>query len=146
MRQELAALWRHGLVELHYQGKRPTGRGSDEYIYTVSPSGVFASRIPFAPSAPAPRAPGVGSFWSRVLEALIGRSQLVHATVDVKTKSGTLHGNIPLIVEPRWTSESEQRLFVYHPTQRHMWFITDDRNEIPSLASLCQLSARRSVI
>ena len=40
----------------------------------------------------------------------------------------------PLIVEPRWTSDSSQRLFVYHPQRRDMWFITEDRADIPSLA------------
>src|SRR5882672_8567133 len=31
VRQELSALWKHGLVERHYEGKRPTGQGSDQY-------------------------------------------------------------------------------------------------------------------
>lgn len=39
VRQELAALWKHGLIERYYDGKRPTGQGSEEYIYTLSPQG-----------------------------------------------------------------------------------------------------------
>src|SRR6187551_160326 len=45
-------------------------------------------------------------------------SELVRLPIDVKSKGGTIHGQLPLIVEPRWVSESEQRLFVYHPMRR----------------------------
>jgi hypothetical protein len=61
-------------------------------------------------------------------------TELERVPVDVKTKTGTIHGNAPLIVEPRWVSDTHQRLFVYHPRYRDHWFITDDRAEIPSLA------------
>jgi hypothetical protein len=40
VRQQLVALTRHDLVARHYDGKRPTGQGSEEYIYTVSLSGA----------------------------------------------------------------------------------------------------------
>jgi ATP-dependent Clp protease ATP-binding subunit ClpA/ATP-dependent Clp protease ATP-binding subunit ClpC len=60
-------------------------------------------------------------------------TELVRVPVDVKAKGGQIHGNMPLVVEPRWVSDTEQRLFVYHPTRRHMWFVTDDRAEIPAL-------------
>lgn len=39
IRQELKALWWHSLIDRHYQGKRPTGQGSDEYIYAISLTG-----------------------------------------------------------------------------------------------------------
>ena len=49
-------------------------------------------------------------------------TELVRMPIDVKAKAGHIHGQIPLIVEPRWTSDTEQRLFVYHPNRRDMWF------------------------
>src|SRR5207253_8251190 len=61
-------------------------------------------------------------------------SELVRMPIDVKSKAGNLHGHMPLIVEPRWTSDSEQRYFVYHPTRRDMWFVTETRDDIPPLA------------
>jgi ATP-dependent Clp protease ATP-binding subunit ClpC len=61
-------------------------------------------------------------------------TELVRMPVDVKGKAGHIHGHIPLIVEPRWVSDSAQRLFVYHPSRRDMWFVTDDRAELPALA------------
>src|SRR5690349_2601315 len=61
-------------------------------------------------------------------------TELVRMPIDVKAKAGNIHGHIPLIVEPRWVSETEQRLFVYHPTRRDMWFVTSDRTELPALA------------
>ena len=61
-------------------------------------------------------------------------TELVRMPIDVKGKAGHIHGHIPLIVEPRWVSEREQRLFVYHPSNRDMWFVTDNRDELPTLA------------
>ncbi|HEU4614683.1 MAG TPA: AAA family ATPase, partial [Kofleriaceae bacterium] len=61
-------------------------------------------------------------------------TELVRVPIDVKTKAGNIHGQLPLIVEPRWVSDTEQRLFVYHPSRRDMWFITEDRGELPALA------------
>jgi len=61
-------------------------------------------------------------------------TELVRMPIDVKAKAGTIHGHLPLIVEPRWVSDEEQRFFVYHPTRRDMWFVTDQREEIPALA------------
>ncbi|NVB85728.1 MAG: AAA family ATPase, partial [Kofleriaceae bacterium] len=63
-------------------------------------------------------------------------TELVRMPIDVKSKGGSIHGHMPLIVEPRWTSEHSQRLFVYHPQRRDMWFVTEDRADIPSLAVL----------
>jgi ATP-dependent Clp protease ATP-binding subunit ClpC len=60
-------------------------------------------------------------------------SELVRVPIDIKGKAGHIHGHIPLIVEPRWVSDSEQRLFVYHPSRRDMWFVTDNRDELPVL-------------
>ena len=39
-------------------------------------------------------------------------TELVRVAVDVKAKGGQIHGNMPLVVEPRWVSDTEQRLFV----------------------------------
>ena len=61
-------------------------------------------------------------------------TELVRLPIDVKSKAGHIHGHIPLIVEPRWVSDGAQRLFVYHPSRRDMWFLTEDRNELPALA------------
>jgi ATP-dependent Clp protease ATP-binding subunit ClpA/ATP-dependent Clp protease ATP-binding subunit ClpC len=61
-------------------------------------------------------------------------TELVRMPIEVKAKGGQITGHIPLIVEPRWISDGEHRLFVYHPTHRDMWFCTDDRGEIPALA------------
>jgi ATP-dependent Clp protease ATP-binding subunit ClpA/ATP-dependent Clp protease ATP-binding subunit ClpC len=61
-------------------------------------------------------------------------TELVRMYIDVKAKGGSINGHIPLVVEPRWVSDTQQRLFVYHPVRRDMWFVTDDRAEIPALA------------
>src|SRR5687767_3877694 len=61
-------------------------------------------------------------------------TELVRMPIDVKAKGGHIHGAIPLIIEPRWVSEEQQRLFVYHPTQPQMWFITENRDDLPALA------------
>ena len=61
-------------------------------------------------------------------------TELMRVPVDVKAKGGHIHGHMPLIVEPRWTSEARQHYFAYHPTLRHMWFVTDERTELASLA------------
>jgi ATP-dependent Clp protease ATP-binding subunit ClpC len=68
-----------------------------------------------------------------LLQIPIG-TELVRVAVDLNTRSGHVHGRIPLIVEPRWVSSDAQRLFVYHPTNRAMWFVTDTSDEIPALA------------
>lgn len=62
-------------------------------------------------------------------------TELMRIAVDVKAKGGHIHGHMPLIVEPRWTSEGKQHYFAYHPSNRAMWFVTDDRIEIPTLAN-----------
>ncbi|MDB4957289.1 MAG: ATP-dependent Clp protease ATP-binding subunit ClpA [Myxococcales bacterium] len=62
-------------------------------------------------------------------------TELERVPIEIKTKTGTIHGNVPLIVEPRWVSDSHQRLLVYHPLRRGQWFITDERTEIPALAN-----------
>ncbi|MBV8756890.1 MAG: ATP-dependent Clp protease ATP-binding subunit [Deltaproteobacteria bacterium] len=63
-------------------------------------------------------------------------TELVRVPVDVKSKGGHVHGQMPIIVEPRWVSDGEQRLFCYHPNRRDMWFVTDDRSEIATLGLL----------
>src|SRR4029077_20509196 len=60
-------------------------------------------------------------------------TELKRVPIDIKTKGGNLHGQLPMIVEPRWTSDERQQLFVYHPGRRDMWFVTEDRDEIQPL-------------
>lgn len=62
-------------------------------------------------------------------------TELVRVSVDAKLEGGRMHGQIPLIVEPRWTTETQQRFVVYHPLKRDAWFICDDRAELPNLAN-----------
>jgi ATP-dependent Clp protease ATP-binding subunit ClpA/ATP-dependent Clp protease ATP-binding subunit ClpC len=66
-------------------------------------------------------------------------TELARVPVDVKTKSGHLFGQMPLIVEPRWTGEDRQHLFCYHPLSRELWFVAAERTDI---ATLAQLTAR----
>jgi ATP-dependent Clp protease ATP-binding subunit ClpA/ATP-dependent Clp protease ATP-binding subunit ClpC len=61
-------------------------------------------------------------------------TELVRVPLDLRAKAGHIHGKLPLVVEPRWTSDAEQRLFVYHPMRRDMWFTTESRDDIPTLA------------
>jgi ATP-dependent Clp protease ATP-binding subunit ClpC len=61
-------------------------------------------------------------------------TELVRVPIDVKTEAGRIHGTAPLIVEPRWTSPSEQRLMVYHPERRHEWFFAADREDVANVA------------
>src|SRR3569623_1929784 len=63
-------------------------------------------------------------------------TELVRVPIDVKCKGGHVHGAMPMIVEPRWVTDTEQRLFCYHPNRRDMWFVTDERSEIPTLGLL----------
>ena len=61
-------------------------------------------------------------------------TELVHVPIDMKTETGRIHGAVPMIVEPRWTSETEQRLIVYHPERRHEWLFAADRDDALGLA------------
>ena len=61
-------------------------------------------------------------------------TELVRISVDIQLDHGHLHGTVPLVVEPRWTSDDKQRLVVYHPIYRQHWFMADDRDEIPAIA------------
>src|ERR1041385_6945447 len=61
-------------------------------------------------------------------------TELVRIAIDVKAKAGNIHGHLPLVVEPRWTGAERQHLFVYPPPRRDSWFITENRDDIPSLA------------
>jgi len=61
-------------------------------------------------------------------------TELVRVPIDLATEAGRIHGAVPLIVEPRWTSETEQRLIVYHPERRHEWFFAADRDDVFGLA------------
>ena len=61
-------------------------------------------------------------------------TELVRTSVDVVTKAGKFHGAVPLVVEPRWTSERGQHFFCYHPLRRTEWFVCASRDEIAPLA------------
>ena len=61
-------------------------------------------------------------------------TELVRLQIDVKTEGGRVQGTVPMIVEPRWTSPTTQRLVAYHPRRRDTWFICDDRSELQPLA------------
>jgi ATP-dependent Clp protease ATP-binding subunit ClpA/ATP-dependent Clp protease ATP-binding subunit ClpC len=63
-------------------------------------------------------------------------TELVRVPIDVKTNEGRVQGTIPLIVEPRWTGPSRQRLIAYHPRRRDTWFLLDaeDRGELQAYA------------
>ncbi len=61
-------------------------------------------------------------------------TELARVQIDVKTAEGRVQGTIPLIVEPRWTSPTTQRLVAYHPRRRDTWFTCDDQSELQPLA------------
>jgi len=61
-------------------------------------------------------------------------SELMRVSIDLKLANGQLHGAVPLIAEPRWTSDDRQLLVVYHPVFRQHWFLASDRNEIAAIA------------
>ncbi|HEY4175655.1 MAG TPA: AAA family ATPase [Kofleriaceae bacterium] len=60
-------------------------------------------------------------------------TELMRISVDVKLTHGRLHGQFPLVVEPRWTHENTQQLVCYHPTHREAWFVVTERDEISLL-------------
>ena len=45
----------------------------------------------------------------------------------LRAETGKVHGQVPIIVEPRWVSEERQKYFCYHPLRRDQWFIADER-------------------
>ncbi|MFT3699195.1 MAG: AAA family ATPase [Kofleriaceae bacterium] len=59
--------------------------------------------------------------------------ELMRIPVDFHAEAGKVHGQVPLVVEPRWTSERGQHLFCYHPRYRDHWFITANRDDIAML-------------
>jgi len=61
-------------------------------------------------------------------------SELARIQVELRAETGKVHGQVPLIVEPRWTSDHGQHYFCYHPLRRDQWFITGERDDIPALA------------
>ncbi len=63
-------------------------------------------------------------------------TELARVMVDLRAETGKIHGHVPLIVEPRWVSDTQQKLFCYHPLRRDQWFVADDRADIPALAQL----------
>jgi ATP-dependent Clp protease ATP-binding subunit ClpA/ATP-dependent Clp protease ATP-binding subunit ClpC len=68
-------------------------------------------------------------------------TELVRVPIDVKTTDGRIHGNVPLIVEPRWSSEHGQHFVAYHPLHRELWFACDDRADLELLANLAARAA-----
>ncbi|MEO8705894.1 MAG: AAA family ATPase, partial [Kofleriaceae bacterium] len=61
-------------------------------------------------------------------------TELVRMPLDLKLEDGRVTGHVPLIVEPRWTSDDHQRLFVYHPERKSEWFLAEDRVDLATLA------------
>ncbi|MEO8554766.1 MAG: ATP-binding protein, partial [Kofleriaceae bacterium] len=61
-------------------------------------------------------------------------SELVRIQVELRAETGKVHGQVPIIVEPRWTSDHDQHYFCYHPLRRDQWFIAADRDDIAMLA------------
>jgi hypothetical protein len=61
-------------------------------------------------------------------------TELVRLPLDLKLEGGRVTGKVPLVVEPRWTSDRQQQLFVYHPERRTEWFLAEDRNDVETLA------------
>jgi ATP-dependent Clp protease ATP-binding subunit ClpA/ATP-dependent Clp protease ATP-binding subunit ClpC len=63
-------------------------------------------------------------------------TELQRVPIDVKTKTGRLFGKLPIVVEPRWTSETEQKYFCYHPRFHDLWFVAETRDDIETLSLL----------
>src|SRR4029079_19178429 len=61
-------------------------------------------------------------------------SELVRLPLDIKLDDGRVHGTVPLIVEPRWTSPEHQVLFAAHPPQRDKLSTAEDRIELEAVA------------
>ncbi len=61
-------------------------------------------------------------------------TELLRIPIDVKTDKGRIHGTVPLIAEPRWVSETTQKLVVYHPIYRAHWFLADDQDDAAAIA------------
>ncbi len=60
-------------------------------------------------------------------------TELMRLAVDVKLDETRVHGEIPLIVEPRWTGDELRRLFVYHPLRRSEWYLAETSDEVREL-------------
>ncbi len=60
-------------------------------------------------------------------------TELVRVPVELKGNAGKITGQVPLVIEPRWTSDRGQHYFCYHPLLRSTWFITAEREHIPEL-------------
>src|SRR5262249_5261004 len=60
-------------------------------------------------------------------------TELVRLAVDAKTDNARVHGDVPLIIEPRWVDADHQQLLVYHPLHRDHWFVATERAQIPDL-------------
>ncbi len=61
-------------------------------------------------------------------------TELVRVPLDLKLEGGRVTGAVPLIVEPRWTSDREQRLLVYHPDRKTEWFLAENHDDLSTLA------------
>ncbi len=60
-------------------------------------------------------------------------TELVRVSVDVRLDNGKLQGNVPFIVEPRWTGDDKQTFVVYHPLYREHWFSVSSRDDIEGM-------------
>ncbi|MEZ4402512.1 MAG: AAA family ATPase [Kofleriaceae bacterium] len=63
-------------------------------------------------------------------------TRLHHVSLDLTLpgRAGRIGGRFPLVLEPRWFTQAEQRLIAYHPDQPDAWFDGADAVEIERLA------------
>jgi ATP-dependent Clp protease ATP-binding subunit ClpA/ATP-dependent Clp protease ATP-binding subunit ClpC len=76
--------------------------------------------------------PGEQELW----DAIPG-TRLHHVHLDLSVKSTApvrVSGRFPFVVEPRWFTESAQRLCAFHPLTRETWFDAADLAEVEELA------------
>ncbi len=52
------------------------------------------------------------------------------------TNRQQVSGRFPIIVEPRWTSETDKVLVCYHPCRRSEWFPCEREEQLPEFAAL----------
>ncbi|MCE9577489.1 MAG: AAA family ATPase, partial [Deltaproteobacteria bacterium] len=67
-------------------------------------------------------------------------TRLARVQVDVSGRAAgqnrRLTGTFPLIVQPRWTDDTHQPLFVWHPRHPEAWFVAETDAEVNELAGV----------
>ncbi|MBK9032458.1 MAG: AAA family ATPase [Myxococcales bacterium] len=62
-------------------------------------------------------------------------TRLHHVSLDLNLRGhGRVGGRFPLVLEPRWFTDTSQRLLAYHPSDPSVWFDADDVAEVERLA------------